>query len=55
MLPKGYKTIIDWFQEVATDPDYANPEFQRYDDDDSDVEMEPQEPGIELKRVEELE
>jgi hypothetical protein len=27
MLPKGYKVIIDWFQEVAEDPDYANPEM----------------------------
>jgi hypothetical protein len=50
MLPKGYKTVIDWFQEVAADPDYANPHFVRFDDDDSDVE-EPQEPGIELKSI----
>jgi len=48
MLPKGYKTIIDWFQELAADPNYANPEFQRYDDEDSDVEEDSQEPGIEL-------
>lgn len=36
MLPKGYKTVIDWFQEVAVDPGYANPEFYRQDDDQSD-------------------
>jgi hypothetical protein len=46
MLPKGYKTVINWFQEVAADPKYANPEFVRYDDD-SEVEEE-QEPGIQL-------
>lgn len=27
MLPKGYKTIIDWFNEVADDLDYINPKF----------------------------
>ena len=48
MLPKGYKTIIDWFEEVAADPEYENPLFQRYDDEDEDEE-EPQEPGIELE------
>jgi hypothetical protein len=28
MLPKGYKVIINWFQEVSEDPDYANPEMR---------------------------
>lgn len=28
MLPKGYKTIIDWFNEVAADPKYMNPEYK---------------------------
>jgi hypothetical protein len=45
MLPKGYKTIIDWFEEVAADPEYENPLFQRYDDEDEEEE-EQQEPGI---------
>lgn len=51
MLPKGYQTIIDWFQEVAADTEYANPEFHRYDDE-SDTEMEPQAEGIDLGPVE---
>jgi hypothetical protein len=39
MLPKGYKTLVDWFQEVAADPDYANPKFERIDvGDESDDE-----------------
>jgi len=33
LLPRGYKTLIDWFQEVAEDPEYVNPEYVRYDDD----------------------
>lgn len=28
MLPKGYKVIVDWFNEVAADPEYTNPEFK---------------------------
>lgn len=40
MLPKGYRTVVDWFQEVASDPDYANPKFERIDvgeESDDDV------------------
>lgn len=40
MLANGYKTVIDWFQEVAADTYYANPEFQRYDSYCSDAETE---------------
>ncbi|KAI0996706.1 hypothetical protein K3495_g11477 [Podosphaera aphanis] len=29
MLSEGYKMIIDWFEEVASDPDYKNPKFIR--------------------------
>lgn len=47
MLPKGYKIIVDWFKEVAADPNYSNPEFVRYDDGASEAEEE-QEPGIKL-------
>lgn len=57
MLPKGYKTIIDWFQEVGLDPEYANPAFQRFDIDDKDDggEQHPVlEGGIEMKPVEEV-
>lgn len=50
MLPKGYKTVLGWFQEVAADPSYANPEFTRYDFGDSDEE-EAQEPGVQLWNV----
>ena len=38
MLPRGYKTIIAWFEEVAQDPKYANPEFVRFDDGVADEE-----------------
>jgi hypothetical protein len=48
LLPKGYRAIIDWFEEVAADAEYENPIFQRYDDEDEDEE-EQQEPGIELE------
>ena len=27
-MPKGYKIIIDWFQQVSEDPEYANPEMR---------------------------
>ena len=47
MLPKGYKTIVDWFQEVAGDFDYANPEFRRYDSYNSDAETEREEDWVE--------
>ncbi|KUJ13645.1 uncharacterized protein LY89DRAFT_144664 [Mollisia scopiformis] len=40
LLPKGYKTVVDWFQEVASDRDYANPKFDRYDFGGSDNEEE---------------
>jgi hypothetical protein len=59
MLPKGYKTVIDWFQEVAADPYYANPILVRFDNDSE--EEEPQESGIDLEikpvtdRAEEIE
>ncbi|CAG8957276.1 hypothetical protein HYFRA_00010699 [Hymenoscyphus fraxineus] len=28
MLPKGYKTVINWFNEVSADAEYMNPEFK---------------------------
>jgi len=55
MLPKGYKTIIDWFQEVGLNPEYTNPAFERFDFDEDDEEEEnPLEGGVELKRAEEI-
>lgn len=51
MLPKGYKTILDWFQDVASDPDYENPHFLRYSDNDSDDESVEMEGGIPLDNV----
>jgi len=45
MLPKGYKSVLNWFQEVAELDDtmdggngvgYRNPVFFRQDDDDDD-------------------
>jgi hypothetical protein len=49
MLPKGYKIVVNWFQEVAEDPDYANPEMRNETRDmnnniiesDSDEEVGP--------------
>jgi len=32
LLPRGYKSVVDWIQDVAEDPEYVNPEFARYDD-----------------------
>lgn len=57
MLPKGYKTVVDWFQEVAADPDYANPKFVRFDSGDSDEEEGPEQDisGVDSSRVIEVE
>ncbi|ESZ93191.1 hypothetical protein SBOR_6423 [Sclerotinia borealis F-4128] len=42
LLPKGYHTVIDFFQEVANcdsqGGDYVNPTFVRLTDDDADYE-----------------
>jgi hypothetical protein len=54
MLPKGYTTIIDWFQEVGLDPDYANPVLERFDEESDDEDQKPSEGGVELNRIEEL-
>ena len=53
-MPIGYKTIIDWFQEVAADPQYANPELVRFDDEESEEE-DWDEPGIPIEeRIKEI-
>jgi hypothetical protein len=53
MLPKGYKTIIDWFQEVGLNPEYTNPAFERFDvGEDDEEEEKPLEGGVELNRTE---
>ncbi|RDL35900.1 Uncharacterized protein BP5553_06512 [Venustampulla echinocandica] len=41
MLPKGYKTVLNWFQEVADDLEYLNPSFERIDigGEESDEEV----------------
>lgn len=54
MLPNGYKTVIDWFQEVAADTNYANPGFQRYDSYCSDAETEHEDAEMELSAVEDF-
>jgi hypothetical protein len=51
MLPKGYKTVLDWFQEVATEPEFRNPEYTRHDDDDESEDEVPQ-GGIEFYPLE---
>ena len=53
MLPRGYRTIIDWFQEVGLDPDYANPALESFDESD-DEDQKPLEGGVELNRFEEI-
>jgi len=54
LLPTGYKTIIDWFEEVAPDPHYANPELVRFDDEESEEE-DWEEPGIPMEeRIKEI-
>jgi hypothetical protein len=50
MLPKGYKTVLDWFQEVAAEPEFRNPEYTRHDDEESEDEV-PQ-GGIEFYPLE---
>ena len=56
MLPKGYKTVIDWFQEVASYPDYANPAFERYGGGGASDEEEGYDaPGIDFSKVQEVE
>lgn len=53
MLPKGYKAVVDWFQEVASDPHYANPILTRYDvGGDSDGDEEYDAPGLDLNKLE---
>ncbi len=54
MLPRGYRTIIDWFQEVGLNPDYANPVLERFDEESDDGDQKPLEGGAELNRIEEL-
>jgi hypothetical protein len=51
MLPKGYMAVLDWFQEVAARDDYANPEFQRYDTDENDIENWEEGEGVVLTPV----
>jgi len=53
MLPKGYKTVVDWFQNVASDLHYANPVLTRYDVGDSDGDEEYDAPGLDFNKVEE--
>lgn len=33
MIPQAHKVIIDWFKEVAADPEYENPKLERFDDE----------------------
>lgn len=53
MLPKGYKEILRWFQEVAADEEYENPEFERVDsaEDGDDEEEELMSGGIDLEHM----
>jgi len=31
MMSKAHRVIVDWFREVAADPEYENPQFARMD------------------------
>ncbi|KAH7333056.1 Arb2 domain-containing protein [Rhexocercosporidium sp. MPI-PUGE-AT-0058] len=42
MMPKAYKVVVDWFKEVAADPEYENPELVRLDFGADDDEVGPQ-------------
>jgi hypothetical protein len=52
MLPNGYKTVIDWFQEVAEHSSYANPIFATLEESDEEDTIDT--PGIDLNQVEEI-
>lgn len=56
LLPRSYRTIVDWFQEVAETPDYENPVFQRMDDDGGDISESytAADGGIHLMNVEDV-
>lgn len=36
LLPHGYQTVLDWFQDVAAAKDYKNPVSPRHDEEDED-------------------
>ncbi|RDW56435.1 hypothetical protein BP5796_13184 [Coleophoma crateriformis] len=57
LLPKGYRKVIDWIQEVADTPDYENPVFQRIDDDHEDISESytAGDGGIDLENVDDVE
>jgi hypothetical protein len=59
LLPMGYKTVLDWLQEVAMDHcSYANPSFARFDAEEEDGDEGgggEEVPGVLLTPVEELE
>lgn len=53
MLPKGYKTVVDWLKVVAKDEKYENPELTRVEeesDDEADKEdgFVPEKPSWEI-------
>lgn len=52
MLPKGYKTVIDWFQEVDLDADYVNPVFERFDvEEEEEVPSGWKEGGVPINQM----
>lgn len=40
MLVKGYKIVLDWFLEAASDPNYENPKFKPFEFGAGDEEEE---------------
>ncbi|KAG0650407.1 hypothetical protein D0Z07_3475 [Hyphodiscus hymeniophilus] len=52
MLPKGYRTVVDWFQVVSKVTEYVNPAFAF--ESDSDEEEEIDTPGINFDRVDQI-
>ena len=48
LLPKGYKTVVDWLQGVAIRGEgYENPEFSRLDDEEIEEDIPAWEHGNE--------
>ncbi|RDW76955.1 hypothetical protein BP6252_05008 [Coleophoma cylindrospora] len=57
LLPKGYRAVIDWIQEVADTPGYENPVFQGMDDDHEDISESytAGDGGVDLENVDDVE
>ncbi|KAL5330515.1 hypothetical protein ACEPPN_000032 [Leptodophora sp. 'Broadleaf-Isolate-01'] len=58
MMPKAHRVVVDWFKEVAADPEYENPQLVRFDFGGEEDEVGPQtwdEGASGVREVEEVE